>query len=85
MLLIEVSILIVIQNTLRTGNNKSASNLFTFIEISRRQRDSSPRAFFRLLRLRYKRQDRSGNGNPQRIQSVLCEEEVLRVKRIIVV
>ena len=43
---------------------------------------SPPSAFIRLLSLQYKRQDRAGNGDSERIQSVLCED-TLRVKRII--
>ena len=58
--------------------------LFTFIEILRRQRHSPSRPFTRQLTLRYKRQDSTGNGNSEKIQSVLCEE-ALHVKRIFVV
>ena len=59
------------------------NNLFTYIEISRRQRKSPTKAFIRLLTLQYKRQDRASNGDSKRIQSVLCED-TLRVKEIIV-
>ena len=41
-------------------------------------------AFIRLCTLRYKRQDRVGNGVSERIHSVLCED-MLCEKRIIVV
>ena len=37
-----------------------------------------------LLILQYKRQDKAGNSNSERIQSVVCED-TLRVNRIIVV
>ena len=66
------------QNTQITINN-----LFTFIEILRRQR-YSPSFSIRLLTLRYKIQDRTRNGSSERIQSVLCKG-TLRVKIIIVV
>ena len=65
-------------------NSHNVNNLFTSIEISQRQRHSPLNAFIRLLTLRYKGQNRAGNGNSQRIQSVLCED-ALRLKRIIAV
>ena len=64
--------------------NNTASNMFTFIDSLRRQKHSPSSAFIRLHTLRYKRQNRVGNGGSERIQSVLCED-TLRVKSIIVV
>ena len=61
------------QNTKITINN-----LFTFIEISQRQRHSPSTAFIRLFTLQ------TDISNSERIQSVVCED-TLRVKRIIVV
>ena len=69
---------------IKTYNNHPTSDLFTFIDISRKQKQSPPSAFIRLCTLRYIRQDRVGNGGSERIQSVLCED-TLREKRIIVV
>ena len=60
----------------------TVNNLFTFIEISQRHRYSPLRAFIRLLTLRYKRQDRSSNGDSEITQS---SEDTLRVNRTIVV
>ena len=57
-------------------HNKSF--FFTFIEIFRKQRHSLLSAFFRplkLLSLRYKRQDRAGNGDSVRIQSEVREDD----------
>ena len=68
----------------KTGNNNTASNLFTIIEISRRQRHSISSTFIKLLPMRYKRQDRANNDESERIRSDLCED-ALHVKRIIVV
>ena len=67
------------RKTKNTNNNK-VNDLFTFIEISHRQKHSPSSAFIRLLIL----QARAGNRNTERIQSVLCEV-TLRVKRIIMV
>ena len=44
-------------------NNNNVNNLFTFTEISRMQRHSVSSELIRLLTLRYKRHDKTGNGN----------------------
>ena len=58
--------------------------MLTFIEISRRQRYSHSSAFIRLLTQHYKRQGRAGNGNSERIQSVLCEENNCDLKTSVI-
>ena len=44
-------------------NNNTASNLFTSIKISRRQKHSPSSVFIILRTLRYKKQDRVDNGD----------------------
>ena len=58
--------------------------MFTFVDILQRQRQSPSNVFTRLLSLQYEKQDRAGNGDSQKIQSVMCED-TLHVKRIITV
>ena len=67
---------------MKTYNNNTASHLFTFIEILRRQKHSPSSALFRLRTLRYKRQARVGNSDSVKIQSVVCEDDTWSSERI---
>ena len=67
-----------IKKRIKAYNNNTASNLFTFIEISRRQKYSPSSVLIRLCTLRYKRQDRVGNDDSVRIRSVLCKDTQFR-------
>ena len=55
----------VFQQTLQISNDNTASNLFTFIEISQIQGRSPSSAFIKLITLRYKRQNRASNGDSE--------------------
>ena len=63
---------------IKTYDNNTASSLFTFIEISRRQKHSPSIAFIRLRTVRYKRQDKVGNGDSVTIRFVLCKDTQFR-------